>query len=136
MTRELLRDYARQTRAGHRGTAAAWQRLQRALDGAAAHSVPRAVVAPRSWMGARWFSAACAAALVLWIAGGLLPSRAARPAGLRPTHGVSGGGVGLGGAPGSGEPGCGGAEGSSGNHLVRGETAAADTLRLAPLRAG
>ena len=138
MTRELLRDYARQTRARNRGTADAWQRLQRALDGAATNSAPRAVVAPRGWMGARWLSAAFAAALVFWIAGGVLPSRAARPPGLRTTHGVSGGrgGVGLGGAPGSGEPGCGGAEGSSGNHTVRGETAAADPPRVDPLRAG
>lgn len=133
--RALLRDYARQTRAGNRGTAASWQRLQRALDGTAANGAPRAIVAPRSWMGARWLSAAFAAALVLWIAGGVLPSRAARPAGLRATHGVSGGGVGLGGAPGSGEPGYGGAEGSSGNHAVRGETAAADVPRVDPLRA-
>jgi hypothetical protein len=137
--RQLLRDYARQTRAGNRGTAAAWQRLQRALDGAATDRAPRAAVAPRGWMGARWLSAAFAAALVLWIAGGVLPSRSARSAGLRATHGVSGGaggGGGLGGAPGSGEPGCGGAEGSSGNRAVRGETAAADRPRVDPLRAG
>lgn len=133
--RELLRDYARQTRAGNRGTVDAWQRLERALDGAATNSVARAAVAPRSWMGARWLSAAFAAALLVWIAGGVLPSRAAQPAARRATHGVSGG-AGLGGAPGSSEPGYGGAEGSSGNHAARGETAAADVSRVDPLRAG
>jgi len=122
--RALLRDYARQTRAGNRGTAAAWQRLQRALDGATTNDGPRVVVAPGGWIGTRWLGAACAAALVLWIAGGVLPSRAARPAGLRATHSVRGG------------AGYGGAEGSSGNHAVHGETAAADVPRVDPLRAG
>jgi hypothetical protein len=132
--RELLRDYARQTRAGNRGTVAAWQRLQRALDGAATHGAPRAAVASLGRTGARRFSVALAAALALWIASGVLPSRLARQGGLRAT--VGHGGAGLGGATGSGEPGGGGAEGSSGSHAVRGETAAAGTPLLDPLRAG
>jgi hypothetical protein len=138
VTRDLLRDYARQTRAGNQGTAAAWQRLQRALDGATSNSAMRTAIAPRGWTGARWFSAAFAAALMLWIAVGVLPSRAARQAGLRATaaHGVSGGAVGLGGAPGSGEPGRDGAEGSSGSHAARAETAAAEMPRVDPLPAG
>jgi hypothetical protein len=135
--RELLRDYARQTRAGNRGTAAAWQRLQRALDDVAPNSAPRAAVAPPGGTGARWLGAAFAAGLMLWIAGGVLPSRAARRTDLRATTGPSvSAGVGPGGAPGSGAPGCGGAEGSSGNHAGRGETAAASMPRVDPLRAG
>jgi hypothetical protein len=134
--RELLRDYARQTRAGNRGTAAAWHRLQRTLEGAATKSAPRAAVAPPGWTRARWVSAAFAAAVMLWIAGGVLPSRAASSTDLgatarRSVSGGAGGGVGLGGAPG-----CGGAEGSSGNHAVRGETAAASMPRVDPSRAG
>ena len=139
---DLLRDYVRRTRAGSRGTAAAWQRLQRALDGAATNRALRAPVAPGGWASARRFSVAFAAALTLWIASGVLPSRAARQAGLRATAGhaasvgAGGGGVGLGGATGSGEPACGGAEGSSGSHAAGGETAAADLPRITPLRSG
>ena len=92
-------------------------------------------------MGARCLSVAFAAALMLWVAGGVLLPRAAWQAGLRgPTghsvSGAAGGVVGLGGAPGSGEPACGGAEGSSGSRAVRGETAAAGRPRVDPLRAG